>query len=282
MWERFRDAVREKGGEVRMKTSVTRIIRNDTHVEAIEATDWSGERPRTYRVRAEQFINSMALKDLIHAFDPPPPAHVVKAVDRLKYRDFLIVTLILDHPDPFPDNWIYIHSPEVDVGRIQNFRSWSPDMVPDADKASIGMEYFCHEGDGLWASDDKALIAQATRELEYLGLAKASNVVDGTVIRQPKAYPVYDGEYREALDIVAEWLGTLENFQTVGRNGMHRYNNQDHSMLTAMLAARNILGEKHDVWNVNVERSYHEDFTVEEKKEAEEIKEVREKARSAA
>jgi protoporphyrinogen oxidase/nucleoside-diphosphate-sugar epimerase len=282
MWERFRDAVGAQGGQVRMKSAVTRVIRHGNRVEAVDVTDWSGETPRTYRVRAEHFINSMALKDLIHAFDPPPPPHVVKAVDRLKYRDFLIVTLILDHPDPFPDNWIYIHSPEVDVGRIQNFRSWSPDMVPDATKASIGMEYFCHEGDGLWASSDKDLIAQAGKELEWLGLAKATNVVDGAVIRQPKAYPVYDGEYREALDIVSAWLATLENFQTVGRNGMHRYNNQDHSMLTAMLAARNILGEKHDVWNVNVERSYHEDFTVDEKKDAAAIKDERQKARSAA
>ncbi|HNR77913.1 MAG TPA: hypothetical protein PKM48_12340, partial [Parvularculaceae bacterium] len=241
-----------------------------------------GAKPHSYRLRADHFVNSMAIKDLIHAFDPPPPPHVVRAADRLKYRDFLIVTLVLDHPDPFPDNWIYIHSPEVQVGRIQNFRSWSPEMVPDADKASIGMEYFCHEGDGLWASDDAELIKQAALELEYLGLAKKENVVDGTVIRQPKAYPVYDGEYREALDIVQNWILSLENFQTVGRNGMHRYNNQDHSMLTAMLAAKNILGEEHDLWNVNVERSYHEDFTVDEKKSAEGVKAEREKARSSA
>jgi protoporphyrinogen oxidase/nucleoside-diphosphate-sugar epimerase len=282
MWERFRDKVRDQGGEVRMKSGVTKVIRNGNRVEAIEVVDYADGKPRQYRLRADHFINSMAIKDLIHAFDPPPPPHVIRAADRLKYRDFLIVTLILDHPDPFPDNWIYIHSPEVDVGRIQNFRSWSPDMVPDPNKASIGLEYFCHEGDGLWASSDEDLIKQASRELEYLGLAKQSNVVDGTVIRQPKAYPVYDGEYREALDIVQNWIMTLENFQTVGRNGMHRYNNQDHSMLTAMLAARNVLGEKHDIWNVNVERSYHEDFTVEEKGKAADIKAEREKARASA
>ena len=282
MWERFRDKVRDQGGEVRMQSAVTKILRNGERVEAIEVVDYAGSKQRSYRLRADNFINSMAIKDLIHAFDPPPPPHVVRAADRLKYRDFLIVTLILDHPDPFPDNWIYIHSPEVQVGRIQNFRSWSPDMVPDENKASIGLEYFCHEGDGLWTSDDKELIKQASRELEYLGLAKQSNVVDGTVIRQPKAYPVYDGEYREALDIVQNWIMSLENFQTVGRNGMHRYNNQDHSMLTAMLAARNILGESHDIWNVNVERSYHEDFTVSEKKDAKDIKAERDKARSSA
>ncbi len=265
MWERFRDKVRENGGEVRMKSAVTKVIRDGRRVTAVEVADYSGASARAYRLSADHFVSSMAIKDLIHAFDPPPPADVIAAAARLKYRDFLIVTLILDHPDPFPDNWIYIHAPEVKVGRIQNFRSWSPDMVPDPGKASIGMEYFCHEGDGLWTSADADLIAQASRELEHLGLAKVSNVIDGAVIRQPKAYPVYDGEYREALDIVQNWILTLENFQTVGRNGMHRYNNQDHSMLTAMLAARNIAGETHDIWNVNVERSYHEDFTVEEK-----------------
>jgi len=282
MWERFRDKVRVQGGEVRMKSAVTSVIRKGNRVEAVEVVDYSGGAKRTYRVKADWFVNSMAIKELIHAFDPPPPTEVLAAADRLKYRDFLIVTLILDHPDPFPDNWIYIHSPEVAVGRIQNFRSWSPDMVPDPGKASIGLEYFCHEGDGLWTSSNEDLIAQASRELEYLGLAKASNVVDGTVIRQPKAYPVYDGEYRAALDIVQKWILTLENFQTVGRNGMHRYNNQDHSMLTAMLAARNIAGESHDLWNVNVERSYHEDFTVEEKAAAVSLKAERDKHRADA
>ncbi|HBS32094.1 MAG TPA: FAD-dependent oxidoreductase [Parvularcula sp.] len=282
MWERFRDAVRANGGEVRMKSAVTKVFRAGDRVTEVEVADYSAGEKRVYRVSADWFINSMAIKDLIHAFDPPPPSDVVRAADRLKYRDFLIVTLILDHPDPFPDNWIYIHAPEVQVGRIQNFRSWSPDMVPDAGKASIGMEYFCHEGDGLWTSSDVDLIAKASRELEYLGLAKISNVVDGAVIRQPKAYPVYDGEYREALDIVQRWIMTLKNFQTIGRNGMHRYNNQDHSMLTAMLAARNIAGESHDLWNVNVERSYHEDFTVEEKSAAARVRVEREKRRVEA
>jgi protoporphyrinogen oxidase/nucleoside-diphosphate-sugar epimerase len=282
MWERFRDKVHAQGGEVRMRSSITKIIRDGNRVEAVEVCETSGSKARSYRLLADHFVNSMAIRDLIRAFDPPPPPHVVRAAERLKYRDFLIVTLILDHPDPFPDNWIYIHAPEVQVGRIQNFRSWSPDMVPDPGRASIGMEYFCHEGDGLWASSNEELIAKASRELEFLGLAQRRNVVDGTVIRQPKAYPVYDGEYREALDIVQNWIAGLENFQTVGRNGMHRYNNQDHSMLTAMLAARNILGETHDIWNVNVERSYHEDFTVAEKAKAAEIKAEREKARASA
>ncbi len=264
MWEKVRDLVRASGGEVRMNTKVVKVLREDTRVTAVETEDGGGV---AGRVEADEFINTMAVRDLIvHAFDPPPPPEVVEAARRLKYRDFLIVTLVLNNPDPFPDNWIYIHSPEVKVGRIQNFRAWSKEMVPNDIQSSIGMEYFCQEGDGLWAMTDEQLIDLASSELEKLGLAPKASAVDGTIIRQPKAYPVYDAEYQDALKIISEWLGTLENFQTVGRNGLHRYNNQDHSMLTAMLAARNILGEDHDVWTVNVERSYHEEFQLNESK----------------
>jgi len=240
------------------------VNRKGNHVTSVDVKRWSedGSAPVMERVEGDHFVNSMALRDLIHAFDPPPPPEVVEAADRLRYRDFLIVTLVLDHADPFRDNWIYIHSPQVKVGRIQNFRAWSKEMLPDQNTASIGMEYFCQKGDGLWNMSDEDLRALASKELEQLGLAKATDVIGAAIIRQPKAYPVYDGEYRAALDTLEEWILTLDNFQTVGRNGLHRYNNQDHSMLSAMLAARNILGEKHDVWTVNVERSYHEEFEV--------------------
>jgi protoporphyrinogen oxidase len=202
----------------------------------------------------------MPLRNLIRGMDPPAPTSVRKAADRLKYRDFLIVVLILDHPEPFADNWIYVHSPEQRVGRIQNFRAWSPDLVPDPARSSIGMEYFCNSGSELWEMDDGKLIALASKELAELGLASAGSVVDGTVIREPKAYPVYDREYSGALSEIRGWLDRFSNLQVIGRNGMHRYNNQDHSMLTAMLAVRNIMGEAHDLWDVNVERSYHEEF----------------------
>ncbi len=269
MWDAFAERIVERGGSVTLKQRVTRIHHDGSRVTAIDVDDVSApERPRAYRLEADHFISSMPMATMVEAMDPPAPAAVRAAAARLKYRDFLIVVLILDKPDPFPDNWIYVHSPEVSVGRIQNFRSWSEAMVPDPGRASIGLEYFCHEGDGLWAKDNRDLIAQATAELTQLGLASPEDVVDGTVIRQPKAYPVYDGEYREAVDTIAAWMEGWSNFQTVGRNGMHRYNNQDHSMLTAMLAVRNIMGEHHDLWNVNVERSYHEEFTVAEKREA--------------
>ena len=262
MWELMRERVRNDGGEVRMNSWVKRVIRDDmrvTGVEVVERDPETGEE-RTYIQEAEEFINSMALKDLMHAFDPLPPEEVMAAVAKLKYRDFMIVTLVLDHPDPFPDNWIYIHTQDVKVGRIQNFRAWSKDMMANPNQASIGMEYFLNDDEAMWDMSNEDLIALAAKELEIIGLAPAGSVVDGAIIRQPKAYPVYDSEYQEALDVLKGWLLQLENFQTVGRNGLHRYNNQDHSMLSAMYAARNILGADYDVWDVNVERSYHEEF----------------------
>ena len=265
MWEKAAGLIEDKGGEVRMREYVSRVFRDGTKVTEIEVIREVDGEHVPYRVSADHFINTMPVRQLMQCMDPPPPQHVLDAAEKLKYRDFLIVTLVLDHPDPFDDNWIYIHSPEVKVGRIQNFRAWSPEMLPNQENASIGMEFFCHEGDGLWESSDEALIKQASEELEFLGLAAKTSVIDGCVIRQKKAYPVYDAEYKDALDTIKEWVLTLDNFQTVGRNGMHRYNNQDHSMLTAMLAARIIMGEEHDIWNVNVERSYHEEFQVSKK-----------------
>ena len=209
----------------------------------------------------------MPLNRLVQKMAPALPSHVVEAANGLKYRDFLIVSLIVDAPDLFPDNWIYIHSPDVKVGRIQNFKNWSAQMVPDASKTCLGMEYFSNIGDSLWSKTDEELIELAKQELETLGLAKGATVEDGVVIRQPKAYPVYDRDYRQHLDVIQDYLQTFKNLQTTGRNGMHRYNNQDHSMLTALLAAKNLLGEKQEMWDVNTERSYHEDFTKEEWKQ---------------
>lgn len=261
MWERVADLVNKAGGQVRMDSWVEGIHRNGTTVTAIDVAQSTGDgKTRRYSIEADHFVNSMALRDLVERFDPPPPPEVQAAAAGLKYRDFVIVTLVLDKPDPFPDNWIYVHNPSVKVGRIQNFRAWSREMVPNERQSSIGMEYFCALGDEFWRKGDDELIELAGRELAQLGLGEASDVVGGTVIRQPKAYPVYDTVYRESLETISAWIRTLDNFQTVGRNGLHRYNNQDHSMLTGILAARNIMGEDNDVWEVNVERSYHETF----------------------
>ena len=190
-----------------------------------------------------------------------PKARTASAAAALKYRDFLTVALIVREPVLFDDNWIYIHEPNVSVGRIQNFKSWSPDMVPDAAMNCFGLEYFCFEGDGMWSKTDAELVTHATAELIKLGLAVAGDVLDGYVVRQPKAYPVYDDDYEKRVDEVrAEIQARYPGLHPVGRNGMHRYNNQDHAMMTAMLTVENILAGRpvYDVWRVNQDAEYHE------------------------
>ena len=280
MWERCQELLVSNGSPVHMETRVTKIEHDGQRVKKVIAQKNNPgaskqsnlkaiETTETIELSGEHFISSMPVTALVRCLEPAPPKAVLNAAKGLKYRDFLIVPLVIDIKDIFPDNWIYIHSPAFKVGRIQNFKNWSADMVPDPSKTCVGMEYFCSEGDPLWTMSDDALIALASQEIVGLGLVPGSQYVkDGTVIRQKKAYPVYDGEYRQHLDVIQDYLQRFENLQTVGRNGMHRYNNQDHSMLTGLLAAKNILGESHDLWGVNVERSYHEDFTKEQWNEA--------------
>ncbi|MGB3493029.1 MAG: NAD(P)/FAD-dependent oxidoreductase [Elainellaceae cyanobacterium] len=261
MWERCQTLLEAKGSPVHLNTEVVRIERQGSRIVKVLAKQGD----RTFELSGDHFVNSMPISALVHLMEPAPPDDVIAAAKGLKYRDFLIVSLIVNREHLFPDNWLYIHSPEFRVGRIQNFKNWSPAMVPDLSKTCLGMEYFCSVGDDLWGMTDDRLIDLATQEIIGLNLGvKPGDVEDGCVIRQYKAYPVYDGEYRQHLQVLQDYFKTFENLQTVGRNGMHRYNNQDHSMLTGLLAAQNILGEDHDLWNVNVERSYHENFTNEE------------------
>ncbi len=258
MWERFQEKLNSIGSPVHLNTEVVEIERDGYQVNSVTVKQ-NGE---TRKVAAENFVSSMPVSLLLKKLNSAPPEAVLKAANSLKYRDFLIVSLVVDQAELFPDNWIYIHSPEFKVGRIQNFKNWSKAMVPDQSKSCLGMEYFCNEGGKLWQMSNAELIELASREVKALGLVDPEvNIEDGTVIRQFKAYPVYDDEYRQNVEVIQEYIQKFENLQTVGRNGMHRYNNSDHSMLTGLLAAKNILGEKHDLWNVNVERSYHEDFT---------------------
>ncbi|PSB01504.1 NAD(P)/FAD-dependent oxidoreductase [Merismopedia glauca] len=260
MWERCQELIDDLGGEVRLNTKVLRVEREGSRITKVIAQK-DGE---ITEITGDKFISSMPVTTLMRCLEPAPPEEIMEAAKSLSYRDFLIVSLIVDAEDLFADNWIYIHSPEVKVGRIQNFKNWSPKMVPDLTKTCLGMEYFCSEGDEIWEMSDSELIDLATRELDSLGLVSADKVQDGTVIRQKKAYPVYDRDYYQHLEVIRNYIDTFDNLQTVGRNGMHRYNNQDHSMLTGLLAAKNILGEEHDLWDVNTERSYHEDFTSQE------------------
>ncbi len=258
MWERFQQKLDSKGSPVHLNTEVVGIERDGYRVNSVTVK----QNGSTSKVVGENFVSSMPVSLLLKKLNPAPPKAILKAANSLKYRDFLIVSLIVDQAELFPDNWIYIHSPEFKVGRIQNFKNWSRAMVPDQSKTCLGMEYFCNEGGKLWQMSNEQLVELASREVKALGLVDPEvNIEDGTVIRQFKAYPVYDDEYRQKVEVIQEYIQKFENLQTVGRNGMHRYNNSDHSMLTGLLAAKNILGEKHDLWNVNVERSYHEDFT---------------------
>jgi protoporphyrinogen oxidase len=197
----------------------------------------------------------------VAGIQPAVPEHVSRAAQSLRYRDFLTVGLIVHEEGRFTDNWIYIHDPSVQVGRVQNYKSWSPEMVPDPAFCSYGLEYFCFEGDGLWNAPDEQLLALAKKEIQQINLADAANIVDGVVIRQKKAYPVYDDAYQQHVDTIRTALEKqFPTLHLIGRNGMHKYNNQDHAMMTAMLTARNILAGKrqYDVWAVNQDAEYHE------------------------
>jgi protoporphyrinogen oxidase len=255
MWERCRELVEAAGGEVRMQTPVERIHCGPAGAEAVTVRRPDGT---TEWIAAARIVSSMPLRDLVGVLDPPPPSKVATAGADLHYRDFLTVALVVPQERGFPDNWIYIHATDVKVGRIQNFGSWSPYMVKGG-RTCLGLEYFVFEGDELWCSSDEELVALATSELEQLGLVRAADVEAGYVVRVPKAYPYYDFEYQTNVQIICEYLeAEAPNIHPVGRNGMHKYNNQDHSMYTAMLTVENILGADHDIWAVNVEEEYHE------------------------
>lgn len=255
MWEMVADSIQKRGSALKMRSNVEGILWQKGKITALEIETDS----QTETIAGTDFISSMPIQELVRKMKPEPPNEVKEAADKLGYRDFLTVSLIVNKADLFQDNWIYIHDSSVKVGRIQNFKNWSPQMVPDPNKTCLGLEYFCFEGDGLWTTPDADLIKLATKELEMLGLVAPNDVEDGAVVRMPKAYPVYDSVYVEAVNTIREFVAGLGNLYLVGRNGMHKYNNQDHSMLTAMLSVKNILGANYDVWEVNVDNEYHEE-----------------------
>jgi len=254
MYGRYRDQIVAAGGALLAGRQVVRLIREGERVRAVIAAGEGGDAEH----EAGQVITSIPLRDLIEAMEPAAPDEVREAARGLRQRSFLTAALILDRPSPFPDQWIYIHEPQVRVGRIQNYGNWSPHMVPDEDKCCIGMEYFAWPTDPIWSAPGEQIIEWARDELDALGLAEGAAIVDGAVVRMADAYPVYDHGYRERVATVRGWLAGIENLQTIGRGGQHRYNNMDHSVMTGMLAARNLLGETHDVWAVNVEEGYLE------------------------
>ena len=256
MWEAAGRKVAEWGGDIQMGRRAERFIRLDEGWEVV-SLGGRGE----LRHRADCIVASAPIRDLVPRIEPAPPPAVAAAAQSLRHRDFLIVCLRLQDRGLFDDQWLYIHDPGVQVGRIQNFRSWSPDMVPPGG-ACFGMEYFCFQDGSFWNSEDAELIQLAERELVQLGLAQPGDVQGGFVVRQPKAYPVYDDGYAERVATVRRFIAArCPELHLVGRNGMHKYNNQDHAMMTAMLSVENIMaGEmRHDVWKVNQDAEYLED-----------------------
>jgi protoporphyrinogen oxidase len=257
MWEAFADRIEEGGGEIRLSSPVEAIAVEDGRVASVTA---DGE-----TIEAHAVISSLPLRAIVELAGDAAPADVRAAAAGLRYRDFLTVAVALDREAPFPDTWIYVHEPRVRVARIQSYGAWSPEMLPDPDRGCLGLEYFCFAGDDLWQTSDEELVALATRELDALGLVPASAVERGWVVRVPRAYPMYDEDYGERIATIRAWLATISNLQQVGRNGLHRYNNSDHSMLTAIRAVENLLHETdHDLWRVNEDGVYLEEGEDEE------------------
>ena len=256
MWERVAKKVTGGACTMELNAEVTNLEVSATGVESVVYRQNGCER----ELEGKHFISTMPIRELIERISPAPPDVILQAARTLRYRDFITVALVVDQPNLFPDNWIYVHDPQVRVGRIQNFKNWSPDMVPNRAHTCLGLEYFCFENDDLWSMEDAALVGLANAEVEKLGLLRGG-VIDAAVVRMAKAYPIYDGLHAVALERLRAYLRPLRNLQLVGRNGMHKYNNQNHSMFTAMLAVNNLMGASFDLWSVNTDRTYHEETT---------------------
>lgn len=260
MWEKTKDRVEESGyGKVRFGVLVRAILHDGKKVTGVRIMNEQGKEEV---IQGSALVSSMPLGELLQLMVPATPAEAQNAASDLHYRDFIMVALIVDKKDVFPDNWIYIQDDGFLVGRIQNFKNWSSEMVGDSTKTCLGLEYFCFKTDPLWSMKDKDLIKLGVEELERLGFAKKDEVLDGTVVRMEKTYPVYDAAYEAAMPVLKNAVGQFDNLYPVGRNGMHKYNNQDHAMYTAMLSVENMFGAHHDIWDVNVERAYHEEKEV--------------------
>ncbi|MDP1573419.1 MAG: NAD(P)/FAD-dependent oxidoreductase [Coxiellaceae bacterium] len=259
LWESCAKKYEAAGGEL-IKNA--RVVRCDYSTASAQwKISYQKNNGEMESVFCEHLISSAPIKNMVSDFLYPKPSdRCLAAASQLRYRDFLIVVLIVRDTNNLTDNWIYIHDKEVDVGRIQNFKSWSPEMVPDPTLSSYGMEYFCNENSVLWNMSDDALIAKAKNEITHIGLVKAADIFDGCVVRQTKAYPVYDQTYQDHLKVIQAAMTDYPGLHLVGRNGLHKYNNQDHSMLTAMLTVENILAKKnlYNVWKVNQDDDYHE------------------------
>ena len=259
MYETMAEKIAEMGGTVLMNTRVVKLNSQASRINSIVTRDAEGNETT---IEASHYLSSTPVTDLVRFISDDVPADVINAAESLNYRSLLTVNLMLDQRETFPDTWIYIHSPDVKVGRIQCFKNWSPHMVPSDDVSSIGLEYFCTEDDQLWAASDDDLIGQAKDEIAKLKLADPAAVTDAFVYRCAKTYPVYSMDYQGHLEKLKNYLQTVENMQCIGRNGMFKYNNMDHSIMSGLLAADNILGADNDLWDINTDEEYHEEAEV--------------------
>jgi len=265
LWEHAAQLIRSQGGEILLGRRASRLVVEEDRIVAVDAVNDCGEQQRFL---ADYVFSTMPVRELIHALDTEIPADVREVADGLQYRDFVIVGLLVNElkareadGSPLKDNWIYIQEPDVLVGRLQIFNNWSPYLVADPSKTWIGLEYFCNDTDDLWNMPDEELTKFAIREVDKIGILRSADVVDAHVVRIPKTYPAYFGSY-DRFELIRGFVDRFQNLYLVGRNGMHKYNNQDHSMLTAMTAVDNILAgvtDKQSLWSINTEMDYHEE-----------------------
>jgi len=255
MYETMAAKIKEMGGEILMNTSVDGLVETDRRITGVKITNSDGQQQT---IEGTDILSSIPLTELVKMFSSAA-SEVVEAADKLSYRSLLTVNLMMNRPETFPDTWIYIHSPDVKVGRVQCFKNWSPDMVPAGEVSSLGLEYFCSEGDDLWNAADEDLVSLGKSEIDKLALADSNTVFDAFVIRTPKTYPVYSTDYNKHLSKLKDFVCTISNLQCIGRNGMFKYNNMDHSILSGLLAADNIQGANNDLWAINTEEEYHEE-----------------------
>lgn len=268
MWDKIRILIEKKGGKILKEHKVVKVIHKNWKIKEVVIKN----KNKTKKLKTDYILSTMPLKEFVLSLEPRPQKEVIDAANFLKFRDFISVALILNKKDVFPDTWLYTHDPGMRTIRIQNFKNWSPWLVPNENQTGLGFEYVCSVGDDLWSKGDEEMVKQAISDLEKTKFANKENVIDSKVIRLRNVYPVYNLDYKEKVSIIKNYLGNFNkkiknHIQPMGRGGMHRYNNQDHSMYTGILAARNLLGKNFDLWKVNEDAEYHEEKLDNEKSE---------------
>jgi protoporphyrinogen oxidase len=258
MYNEMQNNIEAVGGNVLLNSKVLKVNHHNFEVQSIEYQDSNG---KNQVLNGTNFISSIPITELIQILSPAVSPEVLEAAQNFTYRSIITVDVIVNKEKVFPDNWIYIHSPEVKLGRIQNFKNWSAAMVPDPNKTSLGLEYFCDENDPFWNMPDDELFKFAAAELETIKIARADEIEDYKIVRVPKAYPVYKMGYKANLEIISKYLSQFTNLQLIGRYGLFKYNNMDHSIMTGLYAAKNIAqgANLYNTWEINTDDEYLEE-----------------------